>query len=137
MEKRTLKDCAKQAKERLSGGYWETVRKDKENFLEEHKQYGEDNITNLENMYQKRIQKEIFSLTTLNDKDEALYRKVSKLLSENSCVLNPIMQLIDHEEFDKLSEKAKQNYIFELTDKYNEMKHRFEKEQKERLVFGR
>ena len=40
------------------------------------------------------------------------------------------MQLIDHEVNDKLDDNAKQNYIFELTDKYNELKHRYDLEYK-------
>lgn len=131
----SFKDYAKRAKNRLAGGYWQEVKLDQQKFLKERE--GSGDIENLKQMYQKRIQKEIYSTHHENPEDEKFYKKVAKLLSENEYVLNPIMRLINHNEFDNLSDGAKQNYIFKLTDKYNEMKRRYEREQKEKIVFGR
>ncbi len=134
MEK-SFKDYAKKARERLACGYWHEVKCDEQKFLAERE--GSGSTENLKQMYQKRIQKEVSSTHETNPEDEKFYKKVAKLLSENEYVLNPIMRLINHEDFDHLSDNAKQNYIFKLTDKYNEMKKRYEKEQKEKMVFGR
>ena len=87
-------------------------------------------------MFQKIVEKEINSVSKPKTKDDEFYKKVSKLLSENEFVLNPIMRLIDHDVYDKLSDVAKQNYIYELTDKYNEMKKRYEEEKKSKAVFN-
>ena len=46
------------------------------------------------------------------------------------------MQLIDHDEYDKLSDEAKKNYIYALTDRYNELKEKYEKEQKTKEMFN-
>lgn len=130
----SVKDYAKQAKERLSNGYWEDIKRDKIKFIESHYKTG-DNVKNIKAMFQKKIERELFGSKDIGKDDEILYQKIVKLLSENEYVLNPIMRLIDHDKYDKMSDVAKQNYIFELSDKYNAMKDRFEKEQKEGLVF--
>lgn len=133
MEQISLKEYAKQARKRLMNGYWEGVRDDRQRFLEAHYHRG-DNLSQLKKMFRKKVENELFGSDNENNADDELYKKVAKLLTENEYVLNPIMQLIDHDEYDKLDEHAKQNYIFELTDKYNELKTRFEKEQKNSLV---
>jgi len=123
----SLKDYAKQAKKRLASGYWENIRQDRAKFLEEHFSSG-SNISQLKHMYQKKVERDLFSDSQPSSEDEKLYKKVSQLLSENEYVLNPITQLIDHSEYDKLDEREKQSYIFKLTDKYNELKEKFENE---------
>jgi len=122
-----FKDCAKQAKKRLASGYWENIRRDRAKFLEEHYSSG-GNISQLKHMYQKKVERDLFNSSEPNSTDEKLYKKVVQLLSENEYVLNPIKQLIDHSEYDKLDERNKQLYIFQLTDKYNELKEKFESE---------
>lgn len=123
----SFKEVAKQAKKRLMTGYWESVRKDRDRFMETHFHKG-DNISQLKTMFNRKIQRDLFGKSSQNDADEKLYRKVVKMLSENDYVLNPIRQLIDHDVYDKLDEHAKQNYIFELSDKYNQLKERYEHE---------
>ena len=130
-----IREYAKRAKQRLRNGYWNKIKNSKEKYIKEHYQEG-DNIENLSYMFQKMVEEEIESVSKPKTKDDLLYKKVTKLLSENEYVLNPIMRLIDHEVYDNLSEVAKQNYIYELTDKYNEMKQRFERERKSRAVFN-
>ena len=87
-------------------------------------------------MFQQIIAREIHDSIKPKTKEDEFYKKVVKLLSENEYVLNPIMRLIDHDVYDGLSEVAKQNYIYELTDKYNEMKQRYEEEKKSKAVFN-
>ena len=74
------------------------------------------------------MERELFSLPKIDSAEQKLYEKVVKLLTENEYVLNPITQLIDHSQYDKLDERAKQQYIFELAEKYNELKEKFENE---------
>lgn len=131
-----IKDHAKQAKQRLSSGYWNEVKNCRQQYIQNHYQEG-DNIEQLNYMFQKRVKEEIYSKQHPESSDEKLYKKVVKLLSENEYVLNPIIRLIDHEEFDCLSDVAKQNYLYELTEKYNQMKQRFEQEQKSKAgIYG-
>ena len=87
-------------------------------------------------MFQQIVAREINTVKKPKTKEDEFYKKVAKLLTENEYVLNPIMRLIDHDVYDNLSEQAKQNYIYELTEKYNKMKERFEEEKKSKAVFN-
>ena len=129
-----LKEYAKRAKERLIGGYWDRVKEEKIEYLEKYYHKG-DNINQFNYMFQKKIEDEVYS-EHKNESEDKLYKKVKKLLSENEFVLNPIMQLIDHDEYDNLSDEAKKNYIYTLTDRYNELKEKYEKEQKSKEMFN-
>ncbi len=131
--KMTFKECARQARHRLISGYWEGVREDKARFLEAHYHRG-DNMTSLKSMFRKKIERDLYGNNDMSEEDEKFYKKITKMLSENEYVLNPIKKLIDHEVYDKLDERGKQNYIFELTDKYNKFKEKYEKEHQSSMV---
>lgn len=67
------------------------------------------------------------SITVINNRDEMLYQKVCELLSRGNT-LNPVGQLIDQKVFNSLDVEAKQKYIYNLTEKYKELKLRYYKE---------
>ena len=70
-----------------------------------------------------------YKLVLLSGKeDEKLYCKVKEILSENEDTINPIGKLVDKTKFNNLSENDKERYIFNLAEKYREMKKRFERE---------
>ena len=60
--------------------------------------------------------------------EQELYNRVCRLLESDSVVINPIQELIDHKYYSSLSLDAKQKYVFELSEKYKEMKERYIKE---------
>ncbi len=60
--------------------------------------------------------------------EQELYEKVCKLLEKDEVVINPIKELIDYKYYNTLSFEAKQKYIFDLSEKYKDMKLKFEKE---------
>ena len=104
-----LKKLARQAKNRLSkrnyfNGKGE-LGVDKSNFLAEYK-----------------------LVLISNKEDEKLYLKVKEILEENEDVINPIGRLVDSNKYQKLSNNDKERYIFNLAEKYKEMKKRFERE---------
>lgn len=63
-----------------------------------------------------------------SDKDQILYDKVCKMLDEDRIIINPINELIDKKYYDNLSLESKQRYILDLSDKYREMKERYDRE---------
>lgn len=63
----------------------------------------------------------------INSKDEMLYQKVCQILARGN-VLNPIGELIDQKIFSSLDIESKQKYIYNLTDKYKELKVRYYRE---------
>ena len=62
-------------------------------------------------------------------REQELYNRVCKLLNSDEIVVNPIQELIDRKYYATLSLEAKQKYVFELSEKYKEMKIRYIKEQ--------
>lgn len=104
-----LKRLARQAKNRLSNHKYLNGK-------------GEYNVKNGEYLAE-------YKLMLLSSKeDEKLYSKVCQILSENRDVINPLGKLVDKNKFSTLSDKDKERYIFNLADKYKQMKQRFEKE---------
>jgi len=77
-------------------------------------------------------EKSVFSniqyINTYNEQDQQLYSKICKMMEEDRVVINPIKELIDKKYYSTLSLEAKQRYIFDLSDKYKEMKDRYIKE---------
>ncbi len=63
--------------------------------------------------------------------DQELYERVCKMLGSEQVIINPIQELVDKKVYNTLSLEAKQRYIFDLSEKYKEMKSRFEREQEE------
>lgn len=61
-------------------------------------------------------------------REQELYERVCKLLERDEIVINPIQELVDRKYYNTLTLDAKQKYIFELSEKYKEMKIRYEAE---------
>jgi len=60
--------------------------------------------------------------------DEAFYEKVCNVLESTDLLLSPLAKLIDHEIYDDLNERDKQNYILKLSDRFVKMKERYYEE---------
>jgi len=61
-------------------------------------------------------------------REQELYERVCKLLEREDVVINPIQELVDRKYYNSLTLDAKQKYIFELSEKYKEMKIRYQTE---------
>lgn len=61
-------------------------------------------------------------------KEQELYNRVCKVLNSDEIIINPIQELIDHKYYSTLSLEAKQKYVYELSEKFKEMKIRYIKE---------
>ncbi len=62
-------------------------------------------------------------------KEQELYERVCKILSSDDVVINPIQELVDNKYYNTLSKQEdKQKYILDLSEKYKEMKLRYERE---------
>ena len=64
-------------------------------------------------------------------REQELYERVCKLLERDDIVINPIQELVDRKYYNTLTLDAKQKYIFELSEKYKEMKSRYEFEHRQ------
>lgn len=74
------------------------------------------------------IQHLSYAKLAYSDKDQLLYKKVCRMLEEDRIIINPINELIDKKYYDSLSIESKQRYILDLSEKYREMKERFDRE---------
>ncbi len=66
--------------------------------------------------------------------DIKLYEKVKAMLDENLDIINPISRLIDYKVYNKLDERLKERYIFELVDKYKKYREKYEQEKLKEIV---
>ena len=80
------------------------------------------------------IQHLSYASLAYSDKDQVLYNKVCKLLDEDRLVINPINELIDKKYYETLSIESKQKYILDLSEKYRQMKDRYDRERAMRKV---
>lgn len=60
--------------------------------------------------------------------EQELYEKVCRILERDEVVINPIKELVDYKYYNSLSLESKQKYIFDLSEKYKQMKMKYEKE---------
>lgn len=58
-------------------------------------------------------------------KEQELYSRVCKILARDEVVINPIQELVDYKYYNSLTAEAKQKYIFDLSEKYKQMKNRY------------
>lgn len=82
----------------------------------------------MKNYSQGGIKTLSYAKLAYSDKDQMLYKKVCKILEEDKIIINPINELIDKKYYDSLSLESKQRYILDLSDKYKQMKERYDRE---------
>ncbi len=82
----------------------------------------------MKNFSQGGIKTLSYAKLASSDKDQMLYKKVCKMLQEERIIINPINELVDKKYYDTLSAESKQRYILDLSDKYREMKERYDRE---------
>lgn len=119
--------AAKEARSRFKNGYWTNYFKQRDERLNEAKERGisEDDAKRI---CQEALKRDINIKFSDDNEDDVLYERVVTLLSSDEVVLNPIKCLIDHNEYDNLSESEKECYILKLTQRYNEIKQKYDKE---------
>ena len=122
-ESKTLKQYAKEAKNRLKTGFWQEHRKKLDEDLLKAKENGvaASRVTE----YYSRLAVE--NVKNVND-DEEFYKKVKKLLDECGEVSDALGRLTDKDYFDTLSYEQKQRYSLDLSSKYVLAKQRYYKE---------
>lgn len=121
----TIKEYAKEAKARMKNGFWDDVKVKRQNDVEVAATQGR-NTDVVFNQYREVLKRKIFENDT--KEDEILYQKVCRLLARGGVVINPIGELADKEKMRGMSESAKQHYIFELSNKFRQMKERYYRE---------
>ena len=129
MEGKTLKEYAREARKRMKSGFWEKMRAEKEQAILDALKNGQS-IEVVEAQFKRRVQCAICEKEEEKQilDDEEFYEKVCKVLESTDLLMSPLAKLIDHEVYDKLSERDKQNYILKLSDRFIKMKERYAQE---------
>ena len=121
----TLKDYAKEAKARMKSGFWQDIIEQRKYDVQMAAEQGKSTDVVFKE-YREILTRKIFENKT--EEDEILYQKVCELLSQNKVITNPIGLLADQRKMNSMTAHGKQNYIFELSKKFKEMKERYYKE---------
>ena len=90
----SIKSTAKQAKHRLTSGYWNDIRQKRDEYFDKVDYIDREK---LQKAYSHRIERRLICEST-KDPDAVLYKKVCKLQSQDTFVLNPISHLINQDE---------------------------------------
>lgn len=126
-EVKDLKTFAKEAKIRFKKGFWKNYNENKERKIEEAKERGisENEVIKIQTEKAKRDIKTTFEKKNV---DDILYEKAVEIFSSDEIILNPIKRLIDQDVYSSLSDREKQRYVLDLTEKFNHFKERYERE---------
>ena len=120
-----LKKRAMLAKQRLKMGYWQKMYDEKQRALDK---VGDARQVN--ELTQEKVRRD--ELRAMNargaDEEELFYCKVCAILEKDENTTNPIGQLIDKSEFDRLDDNNRQRYILTLAQKFREMRERYYRE---------
>lgn len=129
MQNGELKKRAILAKQRMKMGYWQELMRQREAMLSKvGKTAGNIQlISEVQRAEVKRDASIIVNNPSVN-RDEELYKKVKNILDGDEYAANPIGQLIDRKEYDRLDDGGRQRYVLELGSKYRELKERYYRE---------
>ncbi len=72
------------------------------------------------------VKDNVIRTVIIKSDDEQLYNKVKDVV--NLDIVNPMAELIDINYYKTLTNEQKERYFFELSDKFRELKSRYEKE---------
>ena len=65
------------------------------------------------------------TIKVIEDDSEEFKNKVYELLEKDRDVVNPLKQLINQDEFDKLSEKNKEKMILNISEQYTQIRNQY------------
>ena len=114
----TLKEYARQAKERMKNGFWEQVKQNIQTEQQVAATLGL-NAVKVGEEQKRKLQRQIYDYDGFCEEQE-FYAKVEEMLNSCEIVSNPIMRLADHDYMETLSPAERQSYISKIATKYRE-----------------
>ncbi len=124
-----LKRRALLAKQRLKMGYWQQMYEERQKTLEEMSGNGDSErlVRDLQHEKVKRDEHRALCADKA-DEEELFYCKVCAILEKDENAMNPIGQLIDPTEYERLDSDNRQRYVLRLAQKFREMRERYYRE---------
>ena len=117
-----VKRMAKIAKARLKSGFWETQKV----------VLGQKTGTDNEPVYVEEVMREYCKANYVVKRgktrdeliDEGMYDAVCAIVDEDDG-LNPLGRLINRTHYNSLNDAERQNYVFDLSERYNRLSQRY------------
>lgn len=124
-----LKKRALLAKQRLRMGYWQSMEEERQKTLAQMGETGK-NVKLVRELQQEKVRRDEDKIlyTDKAAEEELFYGKVCAILERDENTMNPIGQLIDRNEFERLDENNRQRYILQLSQKFRQMRERYYRE---------
>ncbi|MBO5927390.1 MAG: hypothetical protein J6Q32_00870 [Clostridia bacterium] len=123
-ESKSLKQYAKEAKQRLKTGFWQRYNK---NLTEDIKK-AQDNGVSISKVKEYYAERVLNDIKRGEDFEEEFYKKVKTLLDTEGEVSDALGRLTDKDYFNSLSYEEKQRYTLDLSEKYVRAIERYKKE---------
>ena len=123
-EGKSLKQYAKEAKQRLKTGFWQRYNK---NLTEDIKK-AQDNGVSISKVKEYYAERVLNDIKRGEDLEEEFYKKVKTLLDTEGEVSDALGRLTDKDYFNSLSYEEKQRYTLDLSEKYVRAIERYKKE---------
>ena len=121
---KTLKQYAKEAKQRLKSGFWQQYKSNLDKKIEQAESTGVS-ASKVKEYYSQRVYDNI---KKPDEDDETFYQKVKKILDEEGEISNAIGRLTDKSLYDNLPYDEKQRYSLKLSERYLKAVERYKKE---------
>lgn len=124
-----LKKRALLAKQRLKMGYWQRMYEERQQALREIGQ-SDESVRLVRDLQQEKVRRDEHKALCCDkaEEEELFYNKVCSILEQDENATNPIGQLIDRVEFERLDNDNRQRYILRLSQKFREMRERYYRE---------
>lgn len=119
----SIKELAKEAKERIKSGYWQKSKEDLEKSLKLAKNNG-INESKVVEFYREKVKSDILK----NDENDAFYLKVKEILDKYGEVSDMLGRLADKDYVSTLPYEQRQRYFLDLSAKYREALIKYKKE---------
>lgn len=121
---KTIKQYAKEAKQRLKSGFWQNYKSS----LSKHLQLAEQSGVSTSKVKEYYSQRVYQNIKKPDDEEEKFYSKVKKILDEEGEISNAIGRLTDESVYNNLSYEEKQRYSLNVSERYLKAVERYKKE---------
>jgi len=125
-DNQNMKQYAKDAKKRMSVGFWEEYREYRDHIKKSAASDGRNAETALAH-HKKLVTQKIYDYENYI-LDEEFYKKVCEIIESDEVITNPIILLADKLRMEELGESQMQAYLLSIANRYEKMRVRYYKE---------
>jgi len=129
-EKSQFKKFASDAKARLKNGYWQRVKNERMQYINNI-----EDQTKVNTCFADHLRREIMPQTSEQQELNMLYQKLCNILNNaNGNVINPISALMPYEQLETLSDTQRELFVIKFSEKVRNLVKQYEKEKEYKIV---